>query len=181
MRPTNLEFALLGLIRLHPQSGYELRKQFATTPMGHYSDSPGSIYPALARLARRGLIRTLGEERANPRKRRRYSLSPRGERELSRWLRIPLTRVDVRRNPGGVLLRFAFLAQRARPAEISRFLRSYLHELEKEIAQLESYLGREGATMPFFGRLALDHGLASYRAGVAWARRALKQIARSSI
>ena len=32
--PTNLEYALLGLLHQMPQSGYDLRKIFATTAMG---------------------------------------------------------------------------------------------------------------------------------------------------
>ena len=40
---TSLGYALLGLIHLQPQSGYGLRKVFESTPMGHYSWSPGAI------------------------------------------------------------------------------------------------------------------------------------------
>ena len=51
MSPTTLsllEFALLGLVHDHqPCCGYDLRKIFTETPMGSFSDSPGSIYPAL--------------------------------------------------------------------------------------------------------------------------------------
>ena len=43
--PTSLEYALLGLIHMQPQSGYDLRKIFETTPMGHYSSSPGAMAP----------------------------------------------------------------------------------------------------------------------------------------
>ena len=38
-------------------SGYDLRKIFTTTAMGSFSDSPGAIYPALARLEANGLVR----------------------------------------------------------------------------------------------------------------------------
>ena len=50
-----LELAILGLARQKARSGYELRRVFATTPMGHFSDSPGAIYAAVRRLVdRRG-------------------------------------------------------------------------------------------------------------------------------
>jgi DNA-binding PadR family transcriptional regulator len=50
---STLEFALTGLLRQKPQSGYDLRKTFTDTAMRHYSDSPGSIYPAMRRLQAR--------------------------------------------------------------------------------------------------------------------------------
>ena len=52
-----LGFALLGLLEERPRSGYDLRKVFAQTAMGTFSDSPGAIYPALGRLEKRGLVR----------------------------------------------------------------------------------------------------------------------------
>jgi hypothetical protein len=47
----------LSLIRLRqPCSGYDLRGFFAGQPMATFSDSPGSIYPALKRLEKSGLV-----------------------------------------------------------------------------------------------------------------------------
>jgi len=51
-----LDYALLGLLNKRPAAGYALRRLFQTTPLGVYSDSPGSIYPALRRLHRLGLV-----------------------------------------------------------------------------------------------------------------------------
>ena len=59
-----LGFALLGLIHQQPMSGYDLRKIFASTAMGSFSDSPGAIYPA-RRLEARGLVRGTVEESAS--------------------------------------------------------------------------------------------------------------------
>ncbi len=53
---TPLGYALLGLVRLRPRSGYDLRRVFESTPMAYFSSSPGAIYPALGRLERGGLI-----------------------------------------------------------------------------------------------------------------------------
>ena len=53
---STLSLAILGLIAQAPCSGYDVRKVFATTPMGHFSASPGAIYPALKRLEKEGLI-----------------------------------------------------------------------------------------------------------------------------
>ena len=44
---STLGYALLGLVHGEPRTGYAIMKIFRTTPMGHYSGSPGAIYPAL--------------------------------------------------------------------------------------------------------------------------------------
>src|SRR5579864_8273345 len=101
---SSLEYALLGLIRQGASSGYELRKQFSTTPIGHFSDSPGSIYPALKRLEQRGWIRRLNED-GGPRGRQRFGLSKAGESILQDWMAMPVGREDVVWRSDELLLR----------------------------------------------------------------------------
>lgn len=60
MRPsrfTSFEHVLLGMISLAPSTGYDLKREFATTATGVYQPSSGALYPALDRLERRGLLR----------------------------------------------------------------------------------------------------------------------------
>ena len=107
MSPTTLsllEFALLGLVHDHqPCCGYDLRKIFTETPMGSFSDSPGSIYPALARLERAKLIRGRVESSSAVRRRKVFRLSPSGRIELSRRLERPITQSDLARDAGTCL------------------------------------------------------------------------------
>ncbi|GAA2869287.1 PadR family transcriptional regulator [Pseudonocardia halophobica] len=51
-----LEFAILGLLLEAPMHGYELRKQLGLRLGGFRVFSYGSLYPALRRLVRAGLI-----------------------------------------------------------------------------------------------------------------------------
>jgi hypothetical protein len=55
---TSFEQILLGLICMAPASGYDLKRVFASTPMGVYQPSSGALYPALRRLELGELIRT---------------------------------------------------------------------------------------------------------------------------
>ena len=87
-----LGYALLGLLHQRPGSGYVLRKIFATTPMGTFSDSPGAIYPALRRLERQGLVRGRVEQSAGLRQKQTFRLTPGGKAALEEWLERPLTR-----------------------------------------------------------------------------------------
>ena len=74
---STLSLAILGLIHQQPQTGYDIRKLFATTPLGHISNSPGAIYPALKRIEDAGWIR--GRTRQGKTHRNEWSTrSPRG-------------------------------------------------------------------------------------------------------
>ena len=42
--PTLLGYVLLGLLNQLPRSGYDVRLEMESTPMAHFSSSPGSIY-----------------------------------------------------------------------------------------------------------------------------------------
>jgi DNA-binding PadR family transcriptional regulator len=58
-----VEFAILGLLHEAPMHGYELRKRLASPLGAFHAFSYGSLYPALRRLLRAGLI---VEETADP-------------------------------------------------------------------------------------------------------------------
>ena len=49
-RLTSFEHVLLGMIFIHPSTGYDLKRRFATTSMGVYQPSSGALYPALRAL-----------------------------------------------------------------------------------------------------------------------------------
>ncbi|MDH5368031.1 MAG: PadR family transcriptional regulator, partial [Cyclobacteriaceae bacterium] len=67
IKTTSLDYAILGLVHILPQSGYAIRKQFELTAIGNYSSSPGAIYPALKRLQKFGLVENIlfKEDRKN--------------------------------------------------------------------------------------------------------------------
>ena len=58
--------------------GYELISELETRTEGRWRPSPGAVYPALARLEERGLIR--GEETDG---KRRYSITEAGQERLA--------------------------------------------------------------------------------------------------
>ena len=62
---TQLDYAILGLLSQGPLTGYKIRMTFENTALGNFSSSPGTIYPALKRLAALKLIdkKTKGAKR----------------------------------------------------------------------------------------------------------------------
>jgi DNA-binding PadR family transcriptional regulator len=167
----------LGLIHLQPQSGYDLRKVFETTPMGHYSSSPGAIYPALKRLEEKGLIAGEVSDQGTMRPKRIYSATPRGVEALREWVSQDLTRDDLLRNDEELMLRFAFMGSVVDDATTYRFLEQMLETLDTYIPELRGVLSTMPEAGPPHGRLALMSGIDSYRARRRWVRRALEEFA----
>jgi DNA-binding PadR family transcriptional regulator len=172
---TTLGFALLGLLQERPRSGYDLRKVFATTPMAHYSSSPGAIYPALRRLQRQGLISGSVDRSQSLRPKKTFRPTAKGIRALKGWLSRPVTREDVVFHLDELLLRFSLMAGLQSRAQTRRFLKSFARELEAYVAELQQQREALRADAPLHGRLALECGTESYRAHARWAKRALSR------
>src|SRR3954452_21150602 len=83
-----LELALLGLLREAPVHGYELRKQLALRLGGLRAYSYGSLYPALRRLTRAGLIAEESGQMGQSAKRARkvYRITAEGKERFDEML-----------------------------------------------------------------------------------------------
>jgi DNA-binding PadR family transcriptional regulator len=176
---STLEFALVGLLRQKAQSGYDLRKTFTTTGMRHYSDSPGSIYPALRRLEARGWIEAVPrrEEEDHSRKRQLFALTPNGKEELVAWLSQPVTRDDVIFRLSELMLRFAFMDGNVpRPTTI-RFLRDFEREMGIYAAESRGKLEEMRSKVTLHtGVLAYESGIEGMELQVSWARRSRERL-----
>jgi DNA-binding PadR family transcriptional regulator len=169
---SNLEFALIGLLRQNPQSGYDLRKAFANTAMRHYSDSPGSIYPALRRLQSRGWI-TADPKPLDRRGRQVFHLAPTGAVVLLAWLSQPVTRDDVVWRLPELMLRFAFMDGNVPRSTTVLFLDQFEMELGSYVRELRSDFERSGSLMPLnTGLLAFQYGIEAMESQLSWARQA---------
>jgi DNA-binding PadR family transcriptional regulator len=177
---SRLEFALLGLLQQQAQSGYDLRKTFSNTPMRHFSDSPGSIYPALRRLEERAWISAKGEN-DSARKRQVYRITAAGKRALIDWLSQHLTREDIVHRQEELMLRFAFLDGNVERDVTLRFVDQMIAALEEYVKELREYFKKVGpGIMLDTGRLAFESGIQSYESSLSWARSARKKLDKQS-
>jgi DNA-binding PadR family transcriptional regulator len=176
---TNLEFALLGLLHQAPQSGYDLRKVFASTALGNYSSSPGAIYPALRRLEEKGLVLAREDRSTSLRPRKLYRPSAAGRKVFRRWLEPEISRQDVSRGMDSLMLRFAFHSVLDSPAASRRFLADLADQLGDYLEELVAQRKSFPEQAPVQPRLALEAGIEQYRALLRWARKALKTLEES--
>jgi DNA-binding PadR family transcriptional regulator len=87
---TTLEYKLLGMLARQPMSGYDLASHLKqrVVPFGPISHT--QIYPALASLARKGLVRYhVVEQKAVRPDKKVYELTEEGRTALRHWIESP--------------------------------------------------------------------------------------------
>ena len=77
----NVDLMLMGVLRHGPAHGYAIIAVLRERSAGEFDLAEGTIYPALHRLERAGLIES-SLESAQGRRRRTYALTARGRKEF---------------------------------------------------------------------------------------------------
>ncbi|MDZ4763435.1 MAG: PadR family transcriptional regulator [Chloroflexota bacterium] len=122
---TALEYVVLGLIGMKPQSGYSIIN-YLEAGLSGYSASPGSVYPILKRLEAASVIDGLLESEHETRQRRIYTLTMHGGLLLDAWLRdVPKASPIFEERELG-MWRFQFMEARLAHDEVIRWLDEYL-------------------------------------------------------
>ncbi|MEN8798436.1 MAG: PadR family transcriptional regulator [Flavobacteriaceae bacterium] len=166
--PTALDYAILGLVNKNPLSGYGIRKEFETTALGNFSSSPGSIYPALNRLQKQGLIIKWTTEN----KKQKFFVTSTGKEILIQWFLQPIEKKDITHRLNELLLRFGLMGTLLTKEQKIEFLHSLAEMVKKYIEELQRYYDSPlFDDLPLQGKLAFEHGLVSYRTTLNWCKK----------
>jgi PadR family transcriptional regulator AphA len=84
-RSRTTPYAILGMLHFRPMSGYDIRKEAASSIGYFWSESYGQLYPALRDLASAGFIRKRSGQRTGRRDRQVYEITPGGRAALAAW------------------------------------------------------------------------------------------------
>lgn len=169
-----VEFAILGLLHEAPMHGYELRKRLANLLGAFRAFSYGSLYPALRRLQRAGLIVEDDSDTAEDdgraarswgkRARRVYRLTAEGKERFAELLADggPQAWDD-----DGFGVHMAFFSRT--PAEVRmRILEGRRRRVEERREGLRSALSRAGEQIDRYTRELHRMGLESSEREVRW-------------
>lgn len=81
---------LLSLLERKPMYGYQIVKELEATSHGYFKFKEGTLYPALHRLEKSGLISSQWQMLPNGRQRRYYYITAKGKTKLAsektQWL-----------------------------------------------------------------------------------------------
>src|SRR5262245_16257197 len=84
--PGALEIMILQILRRQPAHGYALVQHIRRTSNDLLQVEEGSLYPALQRMLKAGLVRAQWDVSRTGRRVRTYELTPRGAKHLDRQL-----------------------------------------------------------------------------------------------
>ena len=178
-RPNTSRYAILGMLSLGPQSGYDIKKLIDRSVAHFWNESFGQIYPILRRLEAEGLAVRRSQRRDGKPDSRVYSLTPKGLDELRRWLGAPARQEGFRSE----LLLKLFLGGRVSPAESVRQVR---HFQAQQRDLLATYTGIERQLRKDHGRhpdlpywlSTLHYGRRRAAALLGWADETLRTLGR---
>jgi DNA-binding PadR family transcriptional regulator len=166
-----LEFAILGLLHAAPMHGYELRKRLADLLGMFRAFSYGSLYPALRRLQRAGLIvEEAPDVPEHPglswgrRARRVYKLTSEGK---ERFAELAADSGPNAWDDDGFGVHMAFFSQT--PAEVRmRILEGRRRRVEERREGLRATLSRAGEQLDRYTKELHRMGLESTEREVRW-------------
>ena len=121
MSRTPILFAVLGMLKLRPMTGYEIRQVYQKGPANFMPISFGQIYPVLAKLRQDKMVRQ--DKQQGGRGSIRYFITHKGAEAFRKWLSSPS-------DPGNhreLLLRLFF----ATPPEMAE-LRGHVEVFRRE-------------------------------------------------
>lgn len=170
-------YAILGLLNHEPLSGYDIRKRIEGSIGLFWDAGYGQIYPALKRLADKGLVEGKAEKSGGRPDKKVYRITEKGRRKLENWLVEPTAKEYVRYE---ILLKLFFgsLVDTERNIETIREFRARYTELLGTLEEYELNLRR---VLPesqdhLYYLSTVRFGLHIYRAYLDWADEALEML-----
>ena len=157
-----LELAILGLIRDVPRHGYELKQQLAE--LGFWKVSFGSLYPALRRLEKRGLIEAV---RSSGR-RKAFRITDTGRDDFDRMLREEPDTAEEDRRFSLRLAFFRYLEPALRIATLERRRRQLVASLADAGKTLREAVAPGRPPVDRYTRALMERTLRTTQADIAW-------------
>lgn len=99
-------YALLGVLSLEPQSGYEIKKWIEKSLAHFWQEGYGQIYPNLKRLVHDGLATVYTERQEGKPDKKIYTITTNGRRQLQDWLKSPIQKLPQEKHE--ILLKLFF-------------------------------------------------------------------------
>ncbi len=176
----SLKHAILGFLNYAPLSGYDLKKAFDTSVRHFWPADQSQIYRTLARLEEQGWAEVEAVEQQGYPDRKVYYITEDGQRELRRWLTVPLPEKQTR----SAQLIQVFFAGQLSDEEILAMLehwaeqtRAVLQGYDAIPEQAAAYVETVGSPREmFFWMLTLECGIKLMQAQLEWVESVLERI-----
>lgn len=165
-----LSYIILGMLSYgNGLTGYDLKKYIEDGIGIFYKASYGSLYPALKRLTKSGLI-SMSEDSAGARKKKIYHLTDSGSQAFHNWLAAP---IDISDSANNQLAKVYFF-DRLPPQDRTQLLTEYEHNnliYLRKLEALDRQLSRRDDLAQYYYKMStLYYGIAVIRETLRWCR-----------
>jgi DNA-binding PadR family transcriptional regulator len=168
----NFSYFILGLLAEQNMSGYDIRRFLKSLGWLMGNPSFGAIYPALHALLENGLATVETTSQSNKRIRKLYTITDAGRQALQDWIAQPIKpRTNVKSFVMGLIL-VGNLAQ----DRLAAHLQQRRQVVAAHYAALEPVQQDLGECVNQGQQIAIEYGLATARAELAWLNRTLAQL-----
>jgi DNA-binding PadR family transcriptional regulator len=172
-----LKYAILGLLKRKPRTGYDIAKEFKAELGNFWRARHSQIYPELKRLLEEGLIEYEIEIAGETMEKKVYNLKPAGEKDLVDWLNTDEEMVPTAKDKFRLRMYFASNIKRERLIEL---LNSQLKQRQDKLAMLEAKMDEQDRDPEFgskeFGDfLVLESAILREQAYVEWLERSIRR------
>jgi len=159
-----VKHALLALLAQRDLTGYELKVRFERALGDFWQLNSGQVYSTLERLRRAALVMRRSDHSAV--ERTRYTLLPRGRRQLERWLSLPVPRLRPVRDP--LYVKLVFTPPEHAPALLGA-LTAETRKYTQAIDTLSALVAREPLSLAGRTRwLVAEAARVDYEARLRW-------------
>lgn len=166
----SLKYAILGLLKISPFTGYDLSKYFKGSISFYWSASHPQIYRTLKTLLNEESVKQEVVTQEDLPNKKIYHITAKGSEELNKWLLTPQELPQVRHK---FLLQLSF-ADNLDDEQLLDLLKEYKSKTE---SQLSLYKGHQSETVEnlpankkqkFLWKSILKNGLYYYEAELKW-------------
>jgi len=128
-----IEYALLGLLSWRSLTGYDIKKMFAGSTALYWSGNNNQIYTTLVKLHKKELVSRKIEHQDDSPSRKVYSITPKGQVELKKWL---LSEPQPPQLKNSFLIQLAW-ADQLQPDELDAQLARYAEDMQMHLLILQ--------------------------------------------
>ena len=180
----SLKHALLGILTVHPMTGYELKQFFDSSVQHFWNAELSQIYPTLKALEEQAYVEKHVELQETRPNRKVYQITGAGREEFARWVRAPQPPADLR-DPFLIKL---FFGAEAPLEDILLLLRRQMEEQQMVLAFSETVMREkirasvehhQSPRQGLFWTLTLEMAIAYRRAYIEWCEKSMRLLEES--
>lgn len=178
----SLKHGLLGILNYTPMTGYDLDKSFKVSLSFFWQATTSQVYRELNAMEKAGWLTSEWVLQTDKPNKRVYSITDAGREELQRWMRISDADIQAAMHVRSAFLMRIFFAGANSREESIQTLREYRRKCEESqekmktaYAAIEDYGGLvNNDQRADYWRITAMYGDEYYRAGLAWADKAIE-------